>query len=100
MFDVSLWGQSLSEVFWGAGERGETDGARAEGNSTGNGMAEVKGMKVFRKGLRAGFTILESLIMLVVLAILTMLLAGVIKSGMDGEESEEVGVEARAKVGP
>ena len=98
MFDVSLWGQSLSEVFWRTGESGETDGARAEGDSTGNGMAEVKGMKVFRKRLRAGFTILESLIMLVVLAILTLLLAGVIKGEIGGEEQEGAGVEAKVGV--
>ena len=61
-------------------------------------MAEVKGMKVFRKRLRAGFTILESLIMLVVLAILTLLFAGLIKSGMGGEEAEGAGVEAKVGV--
>lgn len=61
-------------------------------------MAEVKGMKGSKKRLRAGFTILESLIMLVVLAILTLLLAGVIKTGVGGEEAEGAGVEAKVGV--
>lgn len=98
MLDVSFWGQSLSEVFWRAGECGEADGACAEGDSTGDGMAEVKGMKVSKKRLRAGFTILESLIMLVVLAILTLLLAGVIKTGVGGEDLEGAGVDAKVGV--
>ena len=54
-------------------------------------------MGIFEQGRRAGFTILESVIMLAVLAILSLLVAGVMKTEFGGEGSR---VEKEAMVEP